>query len=77
MLVQEQQRASLTAVELQPEEVVQMDAPDLCLVPTTGSIRKVAQATECKHRWVCSCVTFALMRIFSSCRVCAELSNEA
>ena len=55
MLVQEQQRTSLPAIELQPEEKVHRDALDLCLVSIRGPIRKVAQATVCKHRWVSSC----------------------
>ncbi|KAK9916980.1 hypothetical protein WJX75_009469 [Coccomyxa subellipsoidea] len=48
---QEEQRTGLSAVELQPEEEVHRDVPDLCLVPTTGPIRKVVQATKCKHRF--------------------------
>ncbi len=49
VLVQGQER-NLSEFELQPEEVVHRDSPDLCLVATTGQIRKVAQAIECKHR---------------------------
>ena len=49
VLVQEQECAAFSEVELQPEEVVHRDASDLCLVQNTGLIRKVAQVIECKH----------------------------
>ena len=70
VLGQEEQRTGFSAVELQPEEEVHRDVPDLCLVPTTGPIRKVVQATECKHRWVLLldlCIIAHLFLLLDNC----------
>ena len=54
MLEQEAERDSLPETEIEPEEQLQQDAPDICLLPTKGPLRKVVQTTECKSTWVLS-----------------------
>jgi len=38
------------AVQIEPEEALQKDAPDICLLSHTGPQREVAQTTECKTK---------------------------
>ena len=57
MLEQEEEHDSLPQTEIQPEEQAQQDAPDICLLQTEGTMRKIVQVTECKSRWAFSSLT--------------------
>ena len=68
VLEQEAERDSLPETEIEPEEQLQQDAPDICLLPTEGPLRTIVQTTECKSKWVfspstahCPCSSLCLM----------------
>ena len=44
------QVAERGTTQAEPEEILLRDAPDICLVESTGSHRRVLQTTECKTK---------------------------